>query len=90
VSWLPWKRRSGDGRHRTKKDGATVNMNDSQDLAMLAFEANNAKARADAALEDAHRRAPEVSRMSLFFERRLERNHWAEMMEQSFQRKHNG
>jgi len=82
---FPWKRRKKDSVY-----GPAINPVDLTDMSREAESAENARHHAEAALRETRRRTPEVARVVRPLEGRLSRNHWAEMMEQSFQRKANG
>lgn len=84
LSWPPWKRRK---RNDVRHEEPPVSLDDMERQARFA---ERARQRAAFDLRLTRQRGEEVARVTGYFEGRLDRNHWAEMMEQSFQRDQNG
>lgn len=84
LSWPPWKRKR---RNAVRQEEPPVSLDDMKRQARFA---EGARRRASWDLHITRQRGEEVARLTGFFEGRMDRNHWAEMMEQSFQRNRDG
>ncbi len=85
MRWPPWKRREKEDVRDPQSPPV-----DLDDMSRQARFAENARDRAARDLRAVRARGEEVARLGGYFEVRLDRNHWAEMMQESFQRNRDG
>lgn len=85
LSWPPWKRRKKDDVRNEQPPPVSLD-----DMSRQARFAQSAQERATWDLHLTRARGEEVNRVTGALDDRLRRNHWAEMMQQSFQRNEDG
>ena len=81
LSWPPWKHRKKDRVRHEQPPPISLD-----DMSRQARFAESARDRASRDLRATRERGAEVNRLTTSLNDRLDRNHWAEMMEESFRR----